>query len=61
MGGGAGGGALPMSEVYADVTGGDASEYFNHAIGVLTLGNLTAILCATLLVQVEKNNSFNQR
>lgn len=40
---GAGAGALPMSEVYADVIGGDGSEYFNHAIGVLTLGNLTAI------------------
>ncbi|MDG2090715.1 MAG: 2-hydroxycarboxylate transporter family protein [Gammaproteobacteria bacterium] len=54
MGGGAGAGALPMSEVYADVTGGNASEYFNHAIGVLTLGNLTAILIASLLVQLEK-------
>lgn len=54
MGGGAGAGALPMSEVYADVTGGNASEYFNHAIGVLTLGNLTAILVASLFVQLGK-------
>lgn len=54
MGGGAGAGALPMSEVYADVTNGNAAEYFNHAIGVLTLGNLTAILIASLLVYVGK-------
>ncbi len=54
MGGGAGAGALPMSEVYADVTSGNAAEYFNHAIGVLTLGNLTAILIASLLVYVAK-------
>ena len=52
MGGGAGGGALPMSEVYADVTDGSALDYFNHAIGVLTLGNITAILIAALIFQI---------
>ena len=54
MGGGAGGGALPMSEVYADVTGGDALEYFNYAIGVLTLGNITAILIAAVIFQIGR-------
>lgn len=54
MGGGAGAGALPMSEVYGNVTNGNATEYFNHAIGVLTLGNLTAIGIASLLVYVGK-------
>ena len=54
MGGGAGAGALPMSEVYADVTDGNATEYFNHAIGVLTLGNLTAILIASILAYLGK-------
>lgn len=54
MGGGAGGGALPMSEVYADVTGGSALDYFNYAIGVLTLGNITAILIAALIFQLGR-------
>ncbi len=54
MGGGAGAGALPMSEVYAEVTGGNVTEYFNHAIGVLTLGNLTAILIASILAYLGK-------
>lgn len=54
MGGGAGGGALPMSEVYADVTGGSALDYFNYAIGVLTLGNITAILIAALIFQIGR-------
>ncbi len=54
MGGGAGGGALPMSEVYGDVTGGDSLEYFNYAIGVLTLGNITAILIAALIFQIGR-------
>ena len=54
MGGGAGGGALPMSEVFGDVTGGDSLEYFNYAIGVLTLGNITAILIAALIYQIGR-------
>lgn len=49
MGGGTGAGAIPMSEVFADVTNGSASEYFNYAIAVLTLGNIAAILTASLL------------
>lgn len=53
MGGGGGAGALPMSEIYGDVTGGNVTEYFNYAIGVLTLGNLTAILIAALLFQLR--------
>ena len=53
MGGGGGAGALPMSEIYGDVTGGNVTEYFNYAIGVLTLGNLAAILIAALLFQLR--------
>lgn len=49
MGGGTGAGAIPMSEVYAEATGQSASEYFNYAIGVLTLGNIVAIITASLL------------
>jgi Na+/citrate or Na+/malate symporter len=53
MGGGGGAGALPMSEIYGDVTGGDVTAYFNYAIGVLTLGNVTAILVASFLFQLR--------
>ena len=54
MGGGGGAGALPMSEIYGDVTGGDVTAYFNSALGVLTLGNISAILMASLLFQLRK-------
>jgi Na+/citrate or Na+/malate symporter len=49
MGGGTGAGAIPMSEVYAQATGKNATDYFNYAIGVLTLGNIVAIIAASLL------------
>lgn len=49
MGGGTGAGAIPMSEVYAEATGKSATDYFNYAIGVLTLGNIVAIITASLL------------
>lgn len=49
MGGGTGAGAIPISEVYADVTGESATDYFNFAIAVLTLGNIVAIFIASLL------------
>ncbi|MAD16728.1 MAG: hypothetical protein CL579_11725 [Alteromonadaceae bacterium] len=49
MGGGTGAGAIPMSEVYAEATGESATDYFNYAIGVLTLGNIVAIITASLL------------
>lgn len=49
MGGGTGAGAIPMSEVYAQATGKSATDYFNYAIGVLTLGNIVAIITASLL------------
>lgn len=58
MGGGTGAGAIPMSEVYADVTGGSATEYFNFAIGVLTLGNIAAILTASMLAQIARRLKF---
>ena len=54
MGGGGGAGALPMSEIYGTVTGNDVTGYFNYAIGVLTLGNITAILIASGLVHLRR-------
>ena len=58
MGGGVGAGAIPMSEIYADVTGRDASAYFNYAIAVLTLGNIVAILTGSLLARLGQKLPF---
>lgn len=49
MGGGAGAGAIPMAQVYADVTGGDSSGYLSFAIAILAVGNIVAILFAVIL------------
>ena len=49
MGGGAGAGAIPMAQVYADVTGGDSSGYLSFAIAILAVGNIVAILFAVVL------------
>lgn len=47
MGGGNGAGAIPMAEIYGDVTGMDGGEYYSYAISVLTLANILAILVAS--------------
>lgn len=52
MGGGAGAGVVPMSEIYADVTQTDSSEYFGYALAALTLGNISAILVASALNKI---------
>lgn len=49
MGGGNGGGAVPLSEVYASVTGQDAGTYYSFAIIILTVANIFAIITASLL------------
>ena len=49
MGGGNGGGAVPLSEIYEEITGVAKSEYYNFAIIILTIGNIYAIITAALL------------
>lgn len=49
MGGGAGAGAIPMAQVYADVTGTDSTEYLSFALAILALGNIVAILMSVVL------------
>lgn len=49
MGGGNGGGAIPLSEVYATVTGDAAANYYQFAIIILTVANIFAIIFASLL------------
>ncbi len=52
MGGGNGGGAIPLSQMFADVTGRDSSEYYQFAIIILTVANIFAILTAALLNRI---------
>ena len=49
MGGGAGAGAIPMAQVYGEVTGKDPSGYLSFALAILALGNILAIICGALL------------
>lgn len=49
MGGGAGAGAIPMAQVYADVTGQDASGYLSFALAILAVGNIVSVAFAVIL------------
>lgn len=49
MGGGNGGGAVPLSEIWASVTGKPSQEYYSFAIIILTVANIFAIITASLL------------
>lgn len=49
MGGGNGGGAVPLSQMYETMTGRSKDEYYNFAIIILTIANIYAILTAAFL------------
>ncbi|MCD8083395.1 MAG: 2-hydroxycarboxylate transporter family protein [Clostridiales bacterium] len=49
MGGGAGAGAIPMAQVYADVTGEDPSAYLSFALAILAVGNIVSVIYAPIL------------
>jgi Na+/citrate or Na+/malate symporter len=49
MGGGNGAGAIPMSKMYAEITGKDASSWYASAFATLMLGNIMAVLFAAVL------------
>lgn len=49
MGGGNGGGAVPLSQIYETVTGDKAANYYAFAITILTIANIFAIMTAALL------------
>lgn len=49
MGGGNGAGAIPMSQIYAQVTGGDKDTYYSVALAILTLANIICIIAGALL------------
>lgn len=49
MGGGNGAGAVPLSQIYQQITGDDAANYYSFAIIILTIANLYCIVCGALL------------
>lgn len=64
MGGGTGAGAIPMSEIYASVTGGDPGKFLSFALSILTIANIVAIIMAAMLNkfgETKVGNKFNGR
>ncbi|WP_181350335.1 2-hydroxycarboxylate transporter family protein [Thalassobacillus sp. CUG 92003] len=49
MGGGMGAGAVPMSQVYSEMMGNDPSYYISMLVPALALGNVFAIVLASML------------
>ncbi len=49
MGGGTGAGAIPMSEMYQEVTGTPSEEWFAFGISILTIANIIAIFTGAAL------------
>lgn len=49
MGGGAGAGAVPMAQVYTDVTGQDSSSYLSFALAILAVANIVAVIFGIIL------------
>ena len=49
MGGGNGGGAVPLSQIYEQVTGDPAANYYAFAIIILTIANVMCIFAGALL------------
>ncbi len=52
MGGGTGAGAIPMSEIYSSVTGGDAGAWLSFALSILTIANIIAIIAGSVLNKI---------
>ncbi|SFG15528.1 citrate carrier protein, CCS family [Halobacillus alkaliphilus] len=49
MGGGMGAGAVPMSQIYSELMGNDPSYYISMLVPALALGNVFAIILASML------------
>ncbi|WP_404456562.1 2-hydroxycarboxylate transporter family protein [Oceanobacillus kapialis] len=60
MGGGMGAGAVPMSQVYSELLGQDPSYYISMLVPALALGNVFAIILASVLNKIgEKYPSLS--
>ena len=58
MGGGNGAGAVPLSQIYEQVTGDAAVNYYSFAIVILTIANIFAIIACALLNTAGKKFPF---
>ncbi|WP_270182288.1 2-hydroxycarboxylate transporter family protein [Alkalihalobacillus sp. CinArs1] len=54
MGGGMGAGAVPMSQIYSELMGNDPSYYISMLVPALALGNVFAIIIASMLNMLGK-------
>ncbi|WP_026582649.1 2-hydroxycarboxylate transporter family protein [Bacillus sp. J33] len=54
MGGGMGAGAVPMSQIYSELLGNEPSYYISMLVPALALGNVFAIVFASILDRVGK-------
>jgi malate:Na+ symporter len=54
MGGGMGAGAVPMSQIYSELLGNEPSYYISMLVPALALGNVFAIILASILDIVGK-------
>lgn len=52
MGGGMGAGAVPMSQVYSEMLGNEPSYYISMLVPALALGNVFAIVLASILDKI---------
>ena len=56
MSGGSGAGALPLGEMFASITGSNFNDYISVAMAALVLGDLFAIIVATVLGKALDGN-----
>lgn len=54
LGGGNGAGAVPMSEIFNQVTGGSADAYYSRALALLTLGSTIALIVGVVCNKIGK-------
>lgn len=60
MSGGSGAGALPLAQMFSEMTGANFDEYVTIAMATLTLGDLFAVIGASILSKVtDKNDHIN--
>lgn len=54
MGGGMGAGAVPLAEIFANISGSDAATVLSKMVPAVVLGNLVAIIAAGMLEKLGK-------
>ena len=60
MSGGSGAGALPLAQMYSEMTGNNYENYVSIAMATLTIGDLFAVISASIMNKlVEKNEALN--